>query len=211
MLHLPLLRRGVPYRSLDVAKAPHHATGKPFVEISQANVGLIRRDLLKQDEMRASLARVPVARLVEMVREAAGIFRNDTLPDGRRAPAARRLRRAALGHDGHAVRDGAPQHGARRERDGARRRHPARPDARPRPRRARPRLRRLRRTGRELLSQGAGARRRAPEQLARRARLVDPGRRAEDAARAASRRRRAVDAVPAACRRSSRLACRRTR
>ncbi len=82
MLHLPLLRRGVPYRSLDVAKAPHHATGKPFVEISQANVGLIRRDLLKQDEMRASLARVPVARLVEMVREAAGIFRNDTLPVG---------------------------------------------------------------------------------------------------------------------------------
>ena len=58
MLHLPLLRRGEPYKSLDVARAPHHATGQPFVEISQANVGLIRRDLLRQDEMRASLARL---------------------------------------------------------------------------------------------------------------------------------------------------------
>src|SRR5262245_4248719 len=82
MLHIPLLRRGVPYKSLDVAKAPHHATGKPFVEISQANVGLIRRDLLKQDEMRAALARLPVARLVELIGQAADIFQNDTLPVG---------------------------------------------------------------------------------------------------------------------------------
>jgi acyl-CoA reductase-like NAD-dependent aldehyde dehydrogenase len=82
MLHLPLLRRGMPYRSLDVAKAPHHATGKPFVEISQANVGLIRRDLLKQDEMRASLARLTGARLGELTGKAADIFLNDTLPVG---------------------------------------------------------------------------------------------------------------------------------
>jgi acyl-CoA reductase-like NAD-dependent aldehyde dehydrogenase len=72
----------MPYRSLDVARAPHHATGKPFVEISQANVGLIRRDLLKQDEMRASLARLPVSRLVELIGQAADIFLNDTLPVG---------------------------------------------------------------------------------------------------------------------------------
>jgi acyl-CoA reductase-like NAD-dependent aldehyde dehydrogenase len=82
MLHVPLLRRGQPYRSLDVALAPHHATGKPFAGISQANVGLIRRDLLAQDEMRAALARVPVARLIEMSREAAGIFLDDSLPIG---------------------------------------------------------------------------------------------------------------------------------
>ena len=56
MLHIPLLRQGRPYRSLDVATAPHHATRQPFVEISQANVGLIRRDLLQQDAMRAALA-----------------------------------------------------------------------------------------------------------------------------------------------------------
>ena len=82
MLHIPLLRRGRPYRSLDVARAPHHATGKPFVEISQANVGLIRRDLLAQDAMRAALARLSVARLIDITRDAAEIFLNDTLPIG---------------------------------------------------------------------------------------------------------------------------------
>lgn len=82
MLHVPLLRRGRPYRSLDVVRAPHQATGKPFVEISQANVGLIRRDLLAQDAMRAALARLTVARLIDLTRDAADIFLNDTLPIG---------------------------------------------------------------------------------------------------------------------------------
>ena len=48
MLHIPVLRKGEPYRSLDVAKVPHHRTREIFVEISQANAGLIRRDLLDQ-------------------------------------------------------------------------------------------------------------------------------------------------------------------
>jgi acyl-CoA reductase-like NAD-dependent aldehyde dehydrogenase len=82
MLHIPLLRRGRPYKSLDVARAPHHATGQPFVEISQANVGLIRRDLLEQDAMRAALLALPTSRLIEMTRAAAPIFLNDTLPIG---------------------------------------------------------------------------------------------------------------------------------
>ena len=82
MLHVPLLRRGQPYTSLDVVRAPHHATGRAFVEISQANVGLIRRDLLAQGDMRAALGRVPVARLFGMLRDAADVFLNDTLPLG---------------------------------------------------------------------------------------------------------------------------------
>ena len=60
----------------------HHATRQPFVEISQANVGLIRRDLLAQDAMRASLARLPVARLIEICRDSADVFLKDTLPLG---------------------------------------------------------------------------------------------------------------------------------
>jgi acyl-CoA reductase-like NAD-dependent aldehyde dehydrogenase len=88
MLHLPLLRRGQPYRSLDTVVVHHHATGEPFVEVSQANVGLIRRDLLQQDEMRASLRRIPAARLVGMCRTASQIFLSDTLPvgDARQSP-----------------------------------------------------------------------------------------------------------------------------
>lgn len=82
MLHIPLLRRGRAYRSLDVATAPHHATGAPFAEISQANVGLIRRDLRAQAEQRAALAAIPTARLMSMVHEAADRFLNAPLPVG---------------------------------------------------------------------------------------------------------------------------------
>jgi acyl-CoA reductase-like NAD-dependent aldehyde dehydrogenase len=82
MLHVPLLRRGRPYRSLDVARAPHHATGRPFAEISQANVGLIRRDLREQAAMRAALTALPTSRLIQLTRDAAAIFLHDTLPLG---------------------------------------------------------------------------------------------------------------------------------
>ncbi len=49
MLHIPLLRHGTPYISLDIARVPHHQTRELFVEVSQANAGLIRRDLARQD------------------------------------------------------------------------------------------------------------------------------------------------------------------
>lgn len=88
MLHIPLIRRGVAYRSLDVSRVAHHATGVPFAEVSQANVGLIRRDLLAQDAMRESLTQFPVSRLIEMTKQAAQHFQHDTLPlgDARQSP-----------------------------------------------------------------------------------------------------------------------------
>jgi hypothetical protein len=82
MLHIPLLRRGVPYTSIDRAVTRHYLTGEPFVEISQANIGLIRRDLLRQSESRAALARFSTADLIAMCRDAADIYLNDTLPLG---------------------------------------------------------------------------------------------------------------------------------
>ena len=80
MLHLPILRWGVPYRSVNQIVTPHFRTREPFVSMSQANVGLIRRDLLKQAEARALLLAIPVADLVRMAGKAAGHFLNDTLP-----------------------------------------------------------------------------------------------------------------------------------
>ena len=64
-----MLRRGVPYTSLDVVSIPHHRTREPFVEISQANPGLIRRDLRPdvQHHARAALGRIPSQRLLEIV------------------------------------------------------------------------------------------------------------------------------------------------
>jgi acyl-CoA reductase-like NAD-dependent aldehyde dehydrogenase len=79
-LHLPLLRRGRPYRSLDVVTVPHHRTREPFVQVSQANAGLVRRDLLQQPAMKASLDGMSVARLEAVCREAAGRFLEGVLP-----------------------------------------------------------------------------------------------------------------------------------
>src|SRR6266540_2946449 len=82
MLHIPLLRKGEPYTSLDVARVPHHRTREPFVEISQANAGLIRRDLLDQAAGHALLSRFPTAELVDMCGRAAELFLNSALPLG---------------------------------------------------------------------------------------------------------------------------------
>ena len=84
MLHLPILRHGVPYKSLDVVSVPHHRTREPFVEISQANAGLIRRDLRpeRQAAARAALSRIPFDSLIAMCSNAADIFLNDRLPLG---------------------------------------------------------------------------------------------------------------------------------
>jgi acyl-CoA reductase-like NAD-dependent aldehyde dehydrogenase len=82
MLHVPILRKGVPYRSLDVVKTPHHRTKETFVELSQANVGLIRRDLLDQKTPHAALAKYSTAELIDISKRAADIFFNDTLPVG---------------------------------------------------------------------------------------------------------------------------------
>ena len=82
MLHVPILRKGVPYRSLDIVKTPHHRTKETFVELSQANVGLIRRDLLDQKTPREALAKYSTAELIDISKRAADIFSNDTLPIG---------------------------------------------------------------------------------------------------------------------------------
>ncbi|HEV2905151.1 MAG TPA: aldehyde dehydrogenase family protein, partial [Pyrinomonadaceae bacterium] len=80
MLQVPLLRKGEPYTSLDVVRIPHHRTREPFCEVSQANAGLIRRDLRDQASARAALARLSTAELVEICARAADYFLNDVLP-----------------------------------------------------------------------------------------------------------------------------------
>src|ERR1044071_4629722 len=82
MIHLPILRHGTPYKSLDVARTTHHQTREPFVEISQANAGLIRRDLGQQDIGTASLQRFSTRDLVSICSRAAEHFTNDALPLG---------------------------------------------------------------------------------------------------------------------------------
>ncbi|HEY0079624.1 MAG TPA: aldehyde dehydrogenase family protein [Pyrinomonadaceae bacterium] len=81
-VHIPLIRKGEPYRSLDAQRVAHHRTRELFAEISQANVGLVRRDLLEQERSRRALAEFSVAELLEICRRAAVHFVNDVLPVG---------------------------------------------------------------------------------------------------------------------------------
>src|SRR5687768_1368242 len=82
MLHIPILRQGNPYKSLDVARVPHHRTRETFVEVSQANAGLIRKDLSRQEIARASLSKFTTRDLVEICTRAAEHFTDDSLPLG---------------------------------------------------------------------------------------------------------------------------------
>jgi Aldehyde dehydrogenase family len=82
MLHIPLLRHGQPYRSLDAARVPHYRTRQAFVEISQANVGLIRRDLLDLDGTRERLAELSSESLLRICERAAELFLHKPLPLG---------------------------------------------------------------------------------------------------------------------------------
>ena len=84
MLHIPILRHGVPYQSLDIIRVPHNRTRETFAEMSQVNGGIIRRDLRDetQEHARAALAKIPFATLLDICTRAAGHFLNDTLPLG---------------------------------------------------------------------------------------------------------------------------------
>ncbi len=196
MLHIPILRRGEPYRSLEAARAVHYRTREPFVEVSQANVGLIRRDLRGQAEARAALAKFTVEELLALCARAAEHFASDALPLGDSTQTPEDYVRqvtATTGMPHVLVRRNMVEDSRRAGRDGGR---AGRADARPRPEGARRGLWRAGRTGAQLLSARGVARRRAAEQLAGRPRAVDARSRAEDAARPEARGGRAVDAVP---------------
>jgi acyl-CoA reductase-like NAD-dependent aldehyde dehydrogenase len=82
MLHIPLLRKGQPYKSLDVVRVADHRTRSAVVEIGQANVGLIRRDLLDQESSRRALEAFTTEELIGICQRAAEIFARDEMPIG---------------------------------------------------------------------------------------------------------------------------------
>ncbi|MXZ34883.1 MAG: aldehyde dehydrogenase, partial [Acidobacteria bacterium] len=52
MIHFPVLRWGEPYKSLEVEKVVHFATGEPVAEVSQANPGLVASDMRHPERAR---------------------------------------------------------------------------------------------------------------------------------------------------------------
>jgi acyl-CoA reductase-like NAD-dependent aldehyde dehydrogenase len=82
MLHIPLLRAGKPYKSLDVRHLSHVQTGEPVVEVSQANPGLIARDLRLAARNKQILGKLSIEKLLEICKKAAELFLKGDLPIG---------------------------------------------------------------------------------------------------------------------------------
>jgi hypothetical protein len=88
VIHFPVLRWGEPYQSLEVDKVVHFDTGEPVAEVSQANPGIVQRDLRKAERARDVLREFSPADLIGMVKKGAELFSSADLPlgDGTQSP-----------------------------------------------------------------------------------------------------------------------------
>jgi hypothetical protein len=83
--HIPALRGGREYVSLDTVELRDHCTGPdadPVAVVSQVNAGIIRRDMRKAHGRAAKLREIPMEDLLRMCEESARIFMEDELPLG---------------------------------------------------------------------------------------------------------------------------------
>jgi hypothetical protein len=80
--HIPAIRRGKNYESLDKAQVLDHRTGKELISISQVNAGIVRKDLAKIDEARKALRRFSTEELIAICAKAGEQFLNGSLPLG---------------------------------------------------------------------------------------------------------------------------------
>jgi hypothetical protein len=84
VLNIPVIRWGEEYDSLDKQEVLHFATGEAIANVSQANGGIIERDLRKAGKAREILKQFSIEQLIEMVGKAGEFFVDATLPLGRR-------------------------------------------------------------------------------------------------------------------------------
>ena len=80
--HLPVLRLGRSYESLDKLEIKDHRTGEVKAVVSSINAGILRKDFRKLGDARAALKKFTVAQLVAMSAKAGEFFLNGTLPLG---------------------------------------------------------------------------------------------------------------------------------
>ncbi len=78
--HIPILRAGREYTSLDLVEVKSAADGAVLAKVSQANAGIIRRDLRKIGEKAAALRELPIARMLEISKAAGRHFLESSLP-----------------------------------------------------------------------------------------------------------------------------------
>ncbi len=88
ILDIPILRWGQPYVSLDKEDVVHFITGETLARVSQANTGLLGRDMRNADRARRALIDIPIPDLIAMMKKAADLYLNAMLPigDGAQTP-----------------------------------------------------------------------------------------------------------------------------
>lgn len=82
MIHLPALRWGQPYESLDTIEAVHFDTGEPVARVSQVLSAMVRHDLKHAGRAREALRSEAPDKLVERVQRAGELFMTAELPLG---------------------------------------------------------------------------------------------------------------------------------
>src|SRR6266516_329732 len=88
MVKIPVLRWGPSYESLELDKVVHFVTGETLAQVSQANPGLLARDMKKAQRARDVLREIPIRDLVPMMKKAGELYKDATLPmgDGQQSP-----------------------------------------------------------------------------------------------------------------------------
>jgi len=88
MVKIPVLRWGQPYESLEADNVIHFVTGETLAKVSQANPGLLTKDMRTAQRARDALREVPCRQLVQMMKKAADLYKDATLPmgDGAQSP-----------------------------------------------------------------------------------------------------------------------------
>jgi acyl-CoA reductase-like NAD-dependent aldehyde dehydrogenase len=81
-IHIPALRRGSAYDSLERSDIVDFRNGAVLATVSQVNAGIVRRDLAKISESRAALKKFTAAELIEICARAGEEFVEGTLPLG---------------------------------------------------------------------------------------------------------------------------------
>src|SRR5947209_3123257 len=82
MLNIPVLRWGRPYTSLEVDNVIHFSTGETLARVSQANPGLLAKDIRQTQRARDVLLDIPIRDIIGMMKKAGELYKDATLPMG---------------------------------------------------------------------------------------------------------------------------------
>ena len=81
MIHIPILRAGLSYKSLNLAHVSHIETGEPLAIVSQANRGLVAKGFDgTPKKISAPLEDLSVSELLAICKKAANLFMESELP-----------------------------------------------------------------------------------------------------------------------------------